>query len=84
MSNKFQASKLLRQQIKISFFSSAKAFALAFGLVFFAAFAVMAQTSPRPTTPPTTNPPNPQQQQQQRPENEIRQNTAPQNRTAGI
>ncbi|HXG83975.1 MAG TPA: TolC family protein, partial [Pyrinomonadaceae bacterium] len=49
--------------------------------MFFAAFAVMAQTPPRPTTPPTTNPPNPQQQQQQRPENEIRQNTAPQNRT---
>jgi outer membrane protein TolC len=80
MSNKFQASKFLRRQIKISFFPSAKAFALSLGLVFFATVAVTAQTPPRPTTPPTTNPPNPQQQQQ-RPENEIRQNTAPQNRT---
>ncbi|MBA2606718.1 MAG: TolC family protein [Acidobacteria bacterium] len=81
MSNNLQASKFSRQQITISFFSSAKTFALSVVLVFFATFAVAAQTPPRTTTPPTTNPPNPQQQQQQRPENEIRQNTAPQTRT---
>jgi HAE1 family hydrophobic/amphiphilic exporter-1 len=80
MSNKFQANKFLHQQNKISFYSSAKAFVLSIGLVFFTTAAVIAQTPPRTTTPPI-NPPNPQQQQQQRPENEIRQNTTPQNRT---
>jgi len=81
MSKKFQASKSLLQQIRISFFSSAKAVALSIVLMFFAAVSVTAQTPPRTTIPPTTNPLNPQQQQQQRPENEIRQNTAPQTRT---
>ena len=114
MSNKFQASKFLHKQIKVSFFdslkkmtnkfftaeaqsfrrvsqrflrvplrllcaSAVKSSALLLGLVFFAAGSAMAQTPP--PRPPTTAPPNPQQQQQQRPENEIRQNTAPQNRT---
>ncbi|MEJ7860419.1 MAG: TolC family protein [Pyrinomonadaceae bacterium] len=80
MSNKPQASRFLRQKIKISFFSSAKSIALSVGFLFFTNLAVMAQTTPPPTAPPTTNPPNPQQQQQ-RPENEIRQNTTPQNQT---
>ncbi len=83
MSNKFQASKFSRGQIRILFFSTAKAFVLSVGLVFLATFAAAAQTPPATTAtpPPSTNPPNPQQQQQQRPENEIRQNTVPQNRT---
>ena len=82
MSNKPQASRFLRQKISSSFFSSAKSIALSIGFLLFANFAaVTAQTTPPPTAPPTTNPPNPQQQQQQRPENEIRQNTTPQNQT---
>ncbi|HXG85111.1 MAG TPA: TolC family protein [Pyrinomonadaceae bacterium] len=91
MSNKFFTAETQRlRQVSPSFLrvplrllcaSAVKAFALSFGLLFFTTVAVTAQTPPRTTTPPTTNPPNPQQQQQQRPENEIRQNTAPQNRT---
>ncbi len=73
MSNKFQASKFLPQQIMISFYSLAKAFVLSVGLVFFATVAVMAQNPPTTTTPPTTTAPN-----SQPPQNEVRQNTAPQ------